>query len=291
MTALINWQDAVTAMLANSQNKQERPTPINLYVFSSQGDLQMSIDIEIENGKTMDIRKSNSALLEMAIADFSIVRTYLIELLSAIAFWRYWKMQRWLDQVLLFQVGRWLERRRGVPFFWFNFSTILTDSQVFYTGESINLNFENTHQWNRRVIMAQATIFGFGWLGDGTTIWHMPLLNMMVMCGDANPVVVSICDCTNHISEGWKKDTTFIAETFQEKVNEFEPKGQNTDVFVFDGAANVQKVGQILCLTFPPAYCFHGGEHVLSLFFNDLPNLKHILVRQSNLLIFWMIPC
>ncbi len=67
--------------------------------------------------------------------------------------------------------------------------------------------------------MAQAPMFGFGWLGDGATSWRMPLLNMMVMCGDVNPVVVSICDCTNHISAGGKKDAT-------KKVNEFDPEGR-----------------------------------------------------------------
>ncbi len=98
----------------------------------------------------------------------------------------------------------------------------------------------------------------------------MPLLNMMVMCCDANPVVVSICDCTDHMSEGGKKDATYIDEIFQEKVNEFDLDGRNTDVFFFDGASNIQKVGQILCQTFPKLYCFCRGEHVLSLFFSDL---------------------
>ncbi len=56
--------------------------------------------------------------------------------------------------------------------------------------------------------MAQASTFGLGWLGDGATIWYVPLLNITVMCGDANPVVMSICDSTNHMSEGGKKDVT-----------------------------------------------------------------------------------
>ncbi len=99
--------------------------------------------------------------------------------------------------------------------------------------------------------MAQDPMFGMGWLGDGTTIQHTPLLNMMVMCGDVNPVFVSICDCTDHTSEGGKKDATYIAETFQEKVNEFDPKGRHIDVCFFDGAVNVQKTGHILCRTFP----------------------------------------
>ncbi len=70
MTALTNWQEAAAAMLASSCKKQERPISINLSVSSGQGGLQMSIEVGIEKGKTMDIWKSNSALLEMAIVDF-----------------------------------------------------------------------------------------------------------------------------------------------------------------------------------------------------------------------------
>ncbi len=49
---------------------------------------------------------------------------------------------------------------------------------------------------------------GLDWLGDGANILCMPLLNVIVMCGNASPVVVSICDCTDHMSEGEKKDAT-----------------------------------------------------------------------------------
>lgn len=70
-----------------------------------------------------------------------------------------------------------------------------------------------------------------------------PLLNMMVICGDINHVVVSICNCSDHMSEGGKTDATNIAEMFQERVNEFDPDGRNTYVFFFDGASNVHKAG------------------------------------------------
>ncbi len=80
--------------------------------------------------------------------------------------------------------------------------------------------------------MAQALMFGFSWLGDSATIQHIPLLNIMVMCGDVNPVVVSICDCTDHMSEGGKKDATYIAKMFQERVNEFDPKGRQRCLFL-----------------------------------------------------------
>ncbi len=74
--------------------------------------------------------------------------------------------------------------------------------------------------------------------------------------GDANPVVVSICDCTDHISEGGKKDATYIAEISQENVNEFDPDGRNMDVFFFDSASNVQEEGQFCAKFFPGHIAF-----------------------------------
>ncbi len=54
---------------------------------------------------------------------------------------------------------------------------------------------------------------------------------------------MSICVCTDHMSEGGKKYANYIAEIIQEKVKEFDPKGRNTDVFFFDGVSNVQMAG------------------------------------------------
>jgi hypothetical protein len=48
-------------------------------------------------------------------------------------------------------------------------------------------------------------------------------------------------------------------------------------VFYFDGASNVQKVGQILMAKFLLTFCFHGGEHVVSLSF-----LLDMNLSQSN---------
>ena len=46
----------------------------------------------------------------------------------------------------------------------------------------------------------------------------------------------------------------------------------------FDGAANVQLGGKILEVIYLRSYSLHGGEHVISLFFNDLAKLKPIKV-------------
>ncbi len=101
---------------------------------------------------------------------------------------------------------------------------------------------------------------------------------MLVMCRDKPPAVISICDCTDHMVDGGKKDAKFIMNLFISKVDEFDPTKVYTDSFFFDGAANVQKAVQILCAHFPRAMCFHSGEHVLSLFFSDLSRLGAITV-------------
>ena len=145
-------------------------------------------------------------------------------------------------------------------------------------GELLDINFRSVYDVNKTAIMTKAALFGLSWLGNGATIKKMPLINMLVMCGDKPPAVISICDCTDHMVEGGKKDAEFIMNFFKEKVDEFDPSKVHTDSFFFDGAANVQKAGQILCAHFPRAMCFHGGEHVLSLFFSDLSRLGAIKV-------------
>ena len=48
------------------------------------------------------------------------------------------------------------------------------------------------------------------------------------------------------MASGGKKDATYIADIFAEKVEEYDPNHQLMNVFYFDGAANVQKAGQVL---------------------------------------------
>ncbi len=90
----------------------------------------------------------------------------------------------------------------------------------------------------------------------------MPLIDMLVMCGDKLPAVISICDCTDHVVDGGEK-LPIHYNFFKSKVDVLDPSKVCTDYFFFDGAANVQKAGQILCAYFPQPMCFHGGGHIL----------------------------
>ncbi len=66
MTALTKWQQEATRKL---QVKYEGdPKPVNSSI--SIGDGQMTIDVGMERASQLDIRKSNNAAMEMAIADF-----------------------------------------------------------------------------------------------------------------------------------------------------------------------------------------------------------------------------
>jgi hypothetical protein len=49
------------------------------------------------------------------------------------------------------------------------------------------------------------------------------------------------------------------------------------DYCTLDGAANVQKAGQILAAYYPRIVCTHGAEHVVSLFFQDIFDKSKVL--------------
>ncbi len=74
-------------------------------------------------------------------------------------------------------------------------------------------------------------MFGLGWVGDGETMKWMPLLNILVICENAPPKVVSIVDCTSHMSDGGKKDATYIMDQVQRKVSEIDLQKTHTVCF------------------------------------------------------------
>ncbi len=79
----------------------------------------------------------------------------------------------------------------------------------------------------------------------------MPLLNMLIMCGEETPMVVSVCECTDHMVDGNKKDADYVMILFQEKVEEWDTSHIFIDCLVLDGTATVQRAGAILCMIYP----------------------------------------
>jgi len=140
------------------------------------------------------------------------------------------------------------------------------------------LNYQAKYSDNKSNLLKSADVFGFCFLGDGATVKRMPLMNILAACTYTPPITVSIQDCVKHLQQGGKKDASYIAEMFDDIVKEYNPNGTLTDAFFFYGASNVQKAGEILVAKFPHSFCFHGGEHVVSLFFSSISKIKPIKV-------------
>jgi hypothetical protein len=77
---------------------------------------------------------------------------------------------------------------------------------------------------------------------------------------------------------GLKRPAKLVANLFDKKVMEYNPLKTCTDVFYFDGASNVQKAREVLMARFPCSFCFHGGKHVVSLFFSSIAKIKPVKV-------------
>ena len=147
-------------------------------------------------------------------------------------------------------------------------------------GDLLKLNYQNCQKMNRAQLLASAPMFGLSFLGDGATIHKMPLINVLAMSANVPPVTVCINDCTDHLQGGGKKDAPYIANLFENNMSEFDNQKTLVDLLYFDGASNVQKAGDILTAKYPRAYCLHGGEHVVSLFFSDVAKLAPVKVRH-----------
>ncbi len=151
-------------------------------------------------------------------------------------------------------------------------------------GSLLDLNYKNCQERNKKTLLAEADTFGLSWLSDGATISRMPLINILGLCANHPPTCVKIHDCTGHMTEGNKKDASYIAGLMEDVVLQYDPDKSRTTLFWFDGASNVQKAGRILEAKFPRAYSLHGGEHVVSLFFSDVSKL--LPIKASISLIF-----
>ena len=73
----------------------------------------------------------------------------------------------------------------------------------------------------------------------------------------------------------------YIADLFEETVLEYDPQRIYTDVFYFDGVSDVQKADDVLMGSFLWSFCFHGGGHVVLLFFSSIAKMEPVKVSHS----------
>ena len=118
----------------------------------------------------MDIRHSNNARVEMAIADFVHAQNIPDAVVESPEFKRLVRQCRLVD------------------------STFVIPSKKKIGGELLNINFENIKEINKTNLLKEAVVFGVVIMGDGATIHRMPLLNILAMSGTTPPLTIGILD-------------------------------------------------------------------------------------------------
>ncbi len=82
--------------------------------------------------------------------------------------------------------------------------------------------------------------------------------------------LLDIIDCSQHMSDGGKKDAWYIAKKFLPVMKEIDPNKEFIDLVVFDGAANIQKVAQLLEEHYPRVTVQTCIEHTVALIVGHL---------------------
>ncbi len=112
----------------------------------------------------------------------------------------------------------------------------------------------------------------------------MPLLNLLALCREEPPVVISIFDCCDHMSEGGK-DKEYIGQLFKDKISEFDPTSTCTDAFFFD--AMFKKLEKFSVQHIQGHFVSMGASTCYLNFFSDLSNFQPIKVSVEN---FYLLP-
>ena len=153
-------------------------------------------------------------------------------------------------------------------------------------GPLLDAHFKQVSEKNKQDLLREVEVFGLSVLGDGATIKKRPLFNVLASGFYSPATVLGICDCSSHLAKGGKKDAEYIAKLFLPHMQKLDPKKNNLDAYIVDGASNVQKAGQVIEAVFPRVSVFHGAEHCLSLFFSDIakiPEVKELVLKTKRM--------
>jgi hypothetical protein len=170
-----------SALAGTSTSISVRGNKQNTFAFSSQRKMSTM---------NMDIRKSNDATIEMAIAGFFHCKNIPDSVVELPRF------------IQLIRVCHLVGEDFVVPH----------RKQI--GGELLDLNYANVYKQNKAKLLKFAKVFRLAFLDDGATIHQMALMNILAMSGAFPPMTISIQDCTKHMVEGGKKDASYIADLF-----------------------------------------------------------------------------
>ena len=145
-------------------------------------------------------------------------------------------------------------------------------------GNLLDLTYATYFDDNLAKLNEGIEMYGICLYGDSATIRRKPFLNILAASVNEPCIVLEIADATDHLKNGGKKDSTYVAKQFLPWMLKLDPQNTLLDCVFFDGAGDVQKAGRILAATNPRITVLHGAEHVVSLFCKDVAKLTPIKV-------------
>ena len=86
----------------------------------------------------------------------------------------------------------------------------------------------------------------------------MSIVEYTGFCKYIPVAVLEIVDCQVHLSDGNKKDVTFICNQSLNNVREIDPGKNLTDIVMLDGTSNVQLGGKLLKMHYPMLTVMRG---------------------------------
>ncbi len=123
----------------------------------------------------------------------------------------------------------------------FHFFMCIHFLNIYFFGELLQINLENTYECNKIALMKDANFWG--------CLIRLLSYNK-AHAGEEPPIVILIFDFSDHVSEGGKMCCTL--ESYS--------KTKLPNLILIQclsyGASNVQKADEILCATNPWAFCF-----------------------------------
>lgn len=153
-------------------------------------------------------------------------------------------------------------------------------------GNLLDITYETYFAANMKKLNDGIEMYGICLYGDSATIKRKPFLNILAASVKEPSIVLEIADATDHLKEGGKKDSSYVAGCFIPWCRRLDPDNKFLDCVFFDGAGDVQKAGKLLAARNPRIAVLHGAEHVVSLFCKDVAKLTpiHIVVLKYRFL-------
>ena len=94
------------------------------------------------------------------------------------------------------------------------------------SGSLLEANYVAYHTNAMTRLMTNVDVFGMAIYGDGATIVKVPMINILASSAGNPNCIVDVIDCSEHMSEGEKKDAFYICQQILPQMRVRDPQRQ-----------------------------------------------------------------